>query len=161
MVYIFIHSIILTVCIVCVFENTNIQGVSEKTSLYNFSETPCNSCKADRVKSTGPCRADRLRKTHKIVRRPQEKWFPQDNFMCFSQSVSPARTGWFYPVSPAGIIGWSFFWDTLYILWVIKNFYVNRKDGFIGYEKKWEKCSVDAWHTIYGKVCSQYPEYDW
>ena len=30
---------------------------------------------------------------------------PLDNFMCFSQPVSPARTGWFYPVSPAGITG--------------------------------------------------------
>ena len=50
----------------------NIQG--EKTSLQNLSETPCNSCRADRVKSTGPCRADRLRKTHEIVRWPQEKW---------------------------------------------------------------------------------------
>ena len=58
---------------------TNVQGVSEKTSLQNFSETPCNSCRADRLKSTGPCRADRLRKTHKIFRRPQEKWFSQDS----------------------------------------------------------------------------------
>ena len=54
-------------------------GCLRKTSLWNFSETPCNSCKADRVKLTGPCRADWLRKTHKIVRRPQEKWFSQDS----------------------------------------------------------------------------------
>ena len=49
-----------------------VQGASEKTS-------PYNSCRADRVKSTGPCRADGLRKTLRIVRRPQEKWFSQDS----------------------------------------------------------------------------------
>ena len=75
----------------------------EQTPLEIFPETPCNSCRAGWVKSTGPYtvsyRADRLRKTHKIVRRPQEKWFSQDSHFSRDTLYKVTLVMLFEPVS--------------------------------------------------------------